>query len=280
MRATFGRFLRHPLTRILLYLGVPLLGGLLLPQLAPQIRWSPVSARALLALLALLTMMAGAWWLEDRSPSEVGLGLHGALGETAAGFGVGALLMTAAVGTLWAAGWYQVADVATHWRPVALSLSHMLLVAVLEEVLVRGVLFRILEEWLGSWAALLISAALFGLAHLGNPGSSATAAAAIAVEAGVMLAAAFMLTRRLWLAIGIHWSWNFVQGSIWGLPVSGTRQASLLYGTVHGPVLWTGGSFGPEAGLIGLLVGSAAGILLLWLAARRGEMRQAVRRRR
>ena len=74
------------------------------------------------------------------------------------------------------------------------------------------------------------------------------------------------------LAIGIHWAWNFVEGPIFGTAVSGGSGKGLIKPVITGPDLWTGGAFGPEAGLVALIIGTAVGIILLWLAARRGQM--------
>src|SRR5262249_21623370 len=113
-----------------------------------------------------------------------------------------------------------------------------------EEVLVRGIVFRITEEALGSGLALLVSAALFGLGHLANPHATLWGAAAIALEAGVLLAAAYMLTRRLWLPIGIHAAWNFTEGGLFGAATSGRNLPGLLQTTTRGPEWLSGGAFG------------------------------------
>ena len=90
--------------------------------------------------------------------------------------------------------------------------------------------------------ALGITVALFGLVHLGNPNSSLYGAAAIGIEAGVLLGAAYVLTRRLWLVIGIHFGWNFIQAGVFGPNVSGIRVESLLRSELSGPELLSGGS--------------------------------------
>ena len=102
------------------------------------------------------------------------------------------------------------------------SSSAALFPAFNEEILFRGVLFRWIEEFGGSWAALLITSIFFGAAHLFNPNASPIAAFGIALEAGLLLGAAYMLTRSLWLPIGIHAAWNFTQGEVFDIPVSGT----------------------------------------------------------
>jgi hypothetical protein len=104
--------------------------------------------------------------------------------------------------------------------------------------------------------ALAISALFFGLAHAANPGATLFSSVAIAIEAGVLLALAFALTGRLWLAIGIHTGWNVAEGTIFGVAVSGTgaHPASVLHGALSGPALLSGGSFGPEASVAAIVV--------------------------
>ncbi len=151
--------------------------------------------------------------------------------------------------------------------PLAMAASS----AVTEEILARGIVFRILEEWLGTWAALAISSALFGLAHLGNPHATLWSALAIGMEAGTMLAAAYMLTRRLWLPIGIHAAWNYTQGAIFGVAVSGGEMKGLFQGEMRGPSWLSGGEFGAEASAIAVLVcTSGAAILLTKVVRARG----------
>lgn len=137
-------------------------------------------------------------------------------------------------------------------------------VAFYEELLMRGYIMQNVAEGLGMPAAVLISSLFFGALHLANPGSSAIAAVNIAVT-GVFLAAGYLVTRSLYLPIGIHLAWNFFEGPVFGFPVSGLDSWPTLLAThVSGPAMWTGGSFGPEAGLLGLvavLVGLATIII-------------------
>jgi membrane protease YdiL (CAAX protease family) len=153
--------------------------------------------------------------------------------------------------------------------------------AVSEELVFRGILFRWIEEFGGSWLALLVTSALFGAAHLMNPHATSIAAIGIALEAGVMLGAAYMLTRSLWLPMGLHAAWNFAQGEIYDIPVSGTDVHGLLEARLDGPELLTGGGFGLEASLIAIVVATLFGLWLLRLAIRKGELVQPrwVRRR-
>jgi membrane protease YdiL (CAAX protease family) len=143
---------------------------------------------------------------------------------------------------------------------------------IVEETVVRGLLFRILEESLGSWIALAISAAIFGLLHSFNPGASPVSTAAIALEAGVLLAAAYMYTRSLWFVMGLHFAWNFTEGGVFAASVSGTRPEGVIGVQFAGSDLMTGGAFGPEASLPAVVICVAAGIAFIVLAQRSGRV--------
>jgi uncharacterized protein len=150
------------------------------------------------------------------------------------------------------------------------SVGMMCAVAVSEEVLFRGVIFRLVEERGGTRVALVVSAVLFGAVHLVNAGATLTGAVAIAVEAGLMLGAAYVATRSLWLPIGLHFAWNLAEGGIFGTTVSGSdaTPTGLLHAAVTGPEVLSGGTFGPEAGLPALLLGLGISVYFLRRAKR------------
>lgn len=128
-----------------------------------------------------------------------------------------------------------------------------------EELLSRGYHLQTIASGLNLFWGVVISSAIFGLLHLGNPNATWVSAAGI-FFAGVFLAYGYLTTKQLWLPIGLHIGWNFFEGVVFGFPVSGLDIYRLLRITVEGPVLWTGGAFGPEAGLVvlpGLLLGAA-----------------------
>jgi membrane protease YdiL (CAAX protease family) len=151
------------------------------------------------------------------------------------------------------------------------ALAMALSSGVFEELLFRGALFRIVEEWLGSWIALVVSSLVFGLTHLMNPQGTLEGALFIAVEAGVLLGAAVMLTRRLWLSIGFHMAWNYTQQAIFASIVSGNDAApGLIRSTIKGPDYLTGGSFGVESSVLALVLCTTTGIVMLVMAHRRG----------
>jgi membrane protease YdiL (CAAX protease family) len=127
-----------------------------------------------------------------------------------------------------------------------------------EELLSRGYHLQTLESGLNTFWAVLISSSVFGVLHLGNPGASWVSTLGILL-AGLFLALPYILTRQLWLSIGLHIGWNFFEGVVFGFPVSGLDTFRLMRHTISGPELWTGGAFGPEAGLLvipAILLGS------------------------
>ena len=176
------------------------------------------------------------------------------------------------IGILAAAGAYRVEGTNPWIGPVAAA-GMLLWPSYLEEVLTRALIFRITEEGLGSWIALALSSVFFGFAHKWNPGASTISSVAIAVEAGILLGAGYMFTRRLWFVSGLHFAWNFVQGGVFGAPVSGMELKGWLQGKLIGPDWLTGGKFGPEASLVTLLLCSLAGLAILSAAVCRGQVK-------
>jgi len=134
------------------------------------------------------------------------------------------------------------------------------------------VLFRIVEEGLGSWWALVISALFFGASHIANPGATLWSSAAIAIEAGLLFGMIYHLTRSLSLCMGLHAAWNFAQGTIYGIPVSGTRADGWLVSTRSGPDWLSGGVFGAEASVVALTLCSLCTAGLLVVVVRRGSI--------
>lgn len=157
-------------------------------------------------------------------------------------------------------GWSGASSALFLWTFLS-SLAAMLLVGFYEEWFSRGYQLLNLAEglrypWLGSKGAvaiaMLVTSLLFGLLHFYNPNASAISTFNI-VLAGMVLALPYIWTGSLGLSIGLHFSWNFVQGSIFGFPVSGMKfDTSVIYIAQQGPDFWTGGAFGPEAGLLGI----------------------------
>jgi uncharacterized protein len=145
--------------------------------------------------------------------------------------------------------------------------------AIFEEILMRGIIFRITEEKLGSYFALFISAILFGAMHLGNPNSSLIAAIGLAIQAGLLLASAYIYSRNLWFPIAVHFAWNFTQSALFGANVSGTTTAkTLITSKIEGAEWYTGGQFGPEGSVQATAFCLIATVVLLILSHKEGKI--------
>jgi membrane protease YdiL (CAAX protease family) len=202
------------------------------------------------------------------------LPMRGAPRGLAIGILVGFLLFCALVGIAALFDVYNIVG-AGDTRELVKDLAGMTLTAAfLEELLFRGILFRWIEAFGGSWAALVLTSALFGLAHIFNANATWVSSLAITVEAGVMLGGAYMLARNLWVPIGLHAAWNFTQGFIFDVPVSGNDMHGLVQAKLSGPVLLSGGSFGLEASMIGVVLSIPLGACMIYLAARNGRIVQ------
>lgn len=153
-------------------------------------------------------------------------------------------------------------------------LGMMVGLAVVEEILFRGIVFRLIEQLTGTRGALVISGLLFGGLHLVNSSATVWGALAIAIEAGLMLGAAYAATRTLWLPIGLHLGWNFALSGIFGVTVSGNEDmpAGLFHGVLSGPAAVTGGGFGPEASVFAILVCTVPMVMFLRSAKRGGRL--------
>jgi len=256
--------------QLLILKGPPLVAGV--PQAEAQLGAAAVGCAALILLYRLLIRFT-----EKRWPGE--LGARRSVPHFIEGAIIGVLLFCAVYAVLFALHVARFAGVGGT-QGLAVMGAMSLASGVGEEILMRGVVFRLIEDGMGTLAALIASAALFGALHLGNPHANLIAGAAIALEAGILLAAAYALTRTLWLAIGLHAAWNFTEGGIFGAAVSGGSAKGLLKVPLTGPDWLTGGAFGPEASVAAVCVCTALAIVMLTLAIRRGHWQRIALRLR
>lgn len=225
-------------------------------------------------VIAYLVYVALVRWGERRWPDE--LALRPLPRELAIGLTVGLGMFCLVFASLRLIGAYTMQP--GYWPDWGHDIRETLATGFVEELIARLVIFRLLMRAAGMWPALALSALIFGAAHLANPHASVVAAVAIAVEAGLMLAAFYLLTGRIWMSIGVHAAWNFAQGALFGARVSDqTGQGSLFTSApVPGvPDIVSGGPFGPEASLSAIVVGGAVFLIVMARVHRQGAGRSA-----
>ncbi|MBM3144950.1 MAG: CPBP family intramembrane metalloprotease [Chloroflexi bacterium] len=233
-------------------------------------RWgvSLLFISSLVGLGGITTSVVLARHFVDRR-SFASLGLHAnweAVRDLLFGFALTAAMMGLIYLIEWTAGWLTFEGFAWEFQSPAGVVREALIMLVIfvfvgwqEELVARGYWLQNLEEGLtrsgtgssgrGLAWAVLISSLLFSLAHYGNPAFSWAALLGL-LGSGYFLAYAYIRRRNLWLPIGLHIGWNFFEGTVFGFQVSGTESYRLILQSVRGPTLWTGGAFGPEAGLV------------------------------
>lgn len=238
-------------------------------KLLPAIRGAVFLYAGVVALIAMPCAYAlTVRWIEGRWPQE--LSLKPGVPLVLAGLLFGVLLFTTVFAILFAlkvAHWDGLAGFAA----IATPLAFATIAGVGEEIVFRGGVFRILEDSFGTLVALVLSAALFGLIHAANHGATTVSTVAIALEAGILLAAAYIASRNLWLPIGIHIGWNFAEGGIFGAAVSGGQATGIIKTSYTGNELLTGGAFGPEASVVAVGVCLAAALIFLVIGVRAGS---------
>ncbi|HEV3077272.1 MAG TPA: type II CAAX endopeptidase family protein [Thermoanaerobaculia bacterium] len=269
---TLWQVLQFPVTRALLAIVSIVAFSVLVQGAGRALHVPPQSGVGRVLFLVLIAgvclIYTGYVRLIERRP-VVELALRDAPPAFGKGFLVGAALFSTTILVLWAMGVYSVTSVFGVGALVT-PLMSALAAGFIEELVFRGVLFRIIEESVGSWLALGVTALAFGLLHAFNPGATWVSTLAIALEAGVLLAAVYMYSRRLWTCIGLHCAWNFAEGGVFGASVSGGKAGGLLGARFRGPDILTGGKFGPEASVVAVLICLAAGVAFVQLARRRG----------
>jgi membrane protease YdiL (CAAX protease family) len=276
-----NKIVQFPVVRIVvavLCVGIGLIvGQTILNLLRSTLSITNTGLANLLALILIMPATYIAYWLyvrfvEKREMTE--LGGANAVQEFGLGSLVGLGLFSLVIAILWLLGFYRVTGLNLVWLSLTGALAGALVSGFVQELIFRAVIYHITEEWLGIGWALAISAILFGVIHLTSAGATIFSALAIALQAGILLAAAYALTHRLWMALGIHMAWDFANDGIFGVGVAGQSGQSirgLLQASLHGPDLFTGGALGVEASLITLVVMLIATFILLQMAYQKSQ---------
>ena len=272
------KILHFPLTKIIIGI-VVVVGLVVLTQMGANTLFDSLSLernirRLLIGIMTAALSIIGYTLLykvyEKREITE--LSLSGIGRNLFTGFLLGSVLQSLTILVIYSMGGFSVVSV----NPILFLLPALTMAftsAIFEEILVRGIIFRIMEEKLGSYIALIISALIFGAMHLANPNSSLLAATGLALQAGLFLAAAFMFSRNLWFPIAIHFAWNFTQAGIYGAAVSGNATNKSLFTTkIEGAEWYTGGAFGPEGSIQATLFCLTATIILLMICHKQNKI--------
>ena len=193
------------------------------------------------------------WYAEDGES----LSFRGKMRMMGIGWTVAAVNFLAIIVCLFLCGYYRIVTIEFDIASQLSWLSLFLLVGVVEEVVFRGILFRLITDKWNITVGLTTSSLLFGLAHLGNPGATLWAALAIALASGCLFGMAYAYHQTIWVPIGMHWAWNYLEGGVFGCAVSGAPldYQPLITPRISGPDILTGGAFGPEASIICVALG-------------------------
>ncbi|MDR1513576.1 MAG: CPBP family intramembrane metalloprotease, partial [Propionibacteriaceae bacterium] len=234
--------------------------------LLARVPWTAIMAVELVAAVVAYAVLA--WGMEGRR-RPVELAWPRAV-DALKGAAVGFLAISLAVGVLALLGSYRIEGFNSGYSPWADLFGAGLVAAVAEEIMFRGVMFRLLEGTFGSAWAIVADCLVFGLVHVGNSGGTLLGGIGVAVES-LAVPALYLATRSLWWAMGLHFAWNVAQGPIWGSVVSGSGAASsMVTARWTGPEWLTGGAFGIEASVVTMALFGGFGAWLLWRARKQG----------
>lgn len=246
--------------------GLVALGAWLVIKLMPAKGANPLStmlpvAATCSALSFVLVATLFTLLLDRQSLGVLGFQLKNALRRAALGAGIAAFIIGLIALVLWASGyasfWYSGLAI----MQVGSMLFAMIMIAVGEECFCRGYVQRNLQQALSPFTAILISAAIFMLMHVGNPSKNLLAMPGI-FTGGLLLGINYLYTGNLWFGIALHTTWNFLQGPLLGFVVSGLHLPSVFIQTNSGPDWMTGGSFGPEASVLACVLNISITVLL------------------
>ena len=247
---------------VLAFLIIPGVVGYVLLLNIPAYAAVPLSTIAAVATLYAFKKYLS-WYAEDSES----LSFRGKMRMMGIGWAVSVVNFLATIVCLFLCGCYRIVNVELDVASQLSWLSLFLLVGVVEEVIFRGILFRLIADKWNIAVGLTTSSLLFGLAHLGNPGATLWAALAIALASGWLFGMAYAYHQTIWVPIGMHWAWNYLEGGVFGCAVSGTPldYRPLITPRISGTDLLSGGAFGPEASIICVAIGIGISIVYTML---------------
>ena len=243
---------------VLAFLIIPGVVGYVLLLNIPAYAAVPLSTIAAVATLYAFKKYLS-WYVEDGESLSFG----GKARMMGIGWAVSVVNFLAIIVCLFLCGCYRIVNVELDVASQLSWLSLFLLVGVVEEVIFRGILFRLIADKWNIAVGLTTSSLLFGLAHLGNPSATLWAALAIALASGWLFGMAYAYHQTIWVPIGMHWAWNYLEGGVFGCAVSGTPldYRPLITPKISGTDLLSGGAFEPEASIICVAIGIGISIV-------------------
>ncbi|EFC68543.1 CPBP family intramembrane glutamic endopeptidase [Prevotella sp. oral taxon 317] len=247
---------------VLAFLIIPGVVGYVLLLNIPAYAAVPLSTIAAVATLYAFKKYLS-WYVENGES----LSFRGKMRMMGIGWAVSVVNFLAIIVCLFLCGCYRIVNVELDVASQLSWLSLFLLVGVVEEVIFRGILFRLIADKWNIAVGLTTSSLLFGLAHLGNPGATLWAALAIALASGWLFGMAYAYHQTIWVPVGMHWAWNYLEGGVFGCAVSGTPldYRPLITPRISGTDLLSGGAFGPEASIICVAIGIGISIVYTML---------------
>jgi membrane protease YdiL (CAAX protease family) len=273
-----GRIIQFPLLRIVVIIAfllpAPILHNLFLELVLVKFE-KPLYSHLLnietIIIFGLFLLLYRLYtkYVEQREAHEISG--YKAVGETWIGFLIGGGLIVFMVGLISLLGYFRIEGY-DHWMVLVNAIFLFGMGAFVQELFFRQTVFRLVEEWLGTWLALVTISLIFAGAHLGNPNVTVWSTCALVLQ-DILLTAAFIYTRRIWLVWGLHAGWNFLQDGVFGMANSGvTTFDSWMTSTVDGPGWITGGAFGIEGSLITTALCVGLGIFVLLRAIGKGQL--------
>ncbi|HET6255017.1 MAG TPA: CPBP family intramembrane glutamic endopeptidase [Puia sp.] len=272
MSITLRTILRHPIARIVidlaLCLGIGLLGmqgaRLILGSISlPQSYKDPIAGTVFaIFVCAIYTRL----FPHYRDRKGIGLTSRNLLRYLTGGILLGAGLASAVILIQYLSHVLTISAIRS-FPPLLPDLWNTFVNSTIAEILIIGIFFRITEEWLGSWLALLILAVVFVILHITAPGATIISAIAVSTHAALLLGPAYIYTRSLWVPVAIHFAWDFSFAGLYGASVNGyTMDNSLLATGTNGPDLLTGGYFGPQGSIQAAALCLLTGATLLYFS--------------
>ena len=215
-------------------------------------------------------------YLERFAKEAVRLSLFGKVHKIFAGFIISTLLISVTIICLFITKQYHVLSVNFSLESQFAWLSFCLLIAVIEEIIFRGIIFRQVSDCWNIKIGLITSALIFGILHIFNKDATLWSSLAIAINGGWLYAIAYAYHQTIWVPIGMHWAWNYLEGGILGYEISGITQAgvSLITAKITGPALLTGGSYGPVSSIITIAIGIGLSMMYTILYIKRKTKRE------